>query len=144
MYHYTESGLNNVWLENGFTAHKTPYGKAVSIKDADGLHRMIAVQLVKHKPRLSGGEFRFIRKELDMSQAALAGVFGKDVQSVARWEKSGRVPRMAERFLRAIYLETVDGNEGIIAWVQRLNDIDQKNHERMLFEKSGEKWRLRA
>ncbi|TNV91537.1 transcriptional regulator, partial [Xylella fastidiosa] len=23
MYHYTESGLGNVWLHNGFTVHKT-------------------------------------------------------------------------------------------------------------------------
>jgi hypothetical protein len=36
MYHYTESGLDNVWLANGYTVIETPYGKGVSVRDADG------------------------------------------------------------------------------------------------------------
>lgn len=140
MYHYTESGLNNVWLVNGFTYHKTPYGKGASFHDLDGLHRLISDELVMRKPRLSGGEFRFVRKMLDMSQSGLASIIGKDAQSVARWEKQGRVPKMAERFLRAIYREHMDGNEKIIDWVKRLNEIDQHNNVKMLFEQEGCNW----
>jgi hypothetical protein len=40
MYHYTESGLRNVWLENGVTRRKTAYGVATSIQDVDGLHKV--------------------------------------------------------------------------------------------------------
>lgn len=32
MHHYTESGLQNVWLENGYHVRKTPYGDAVGSK----------------------------------------------------------------------------------------------------------------
>lgn len=144
MYHYTECGLNNVWLLDGFTVQKTPYGKAIAIDHADGLHRAIALRLVNNKPRWSGGEFRFVRKELDMSQAALALILGKDAQSVARWEKSGRVPKMADRLLRVIYQEHAGGNQKVIELVKRLNELDQQHHERMLFEVEGKNWRLRA
>ena len=144
MYHYTECGLNNVWLVNGFKDHETPYGKGVAIEDADGLHQVIALGLVNHKPWLSGGEFRFLRKELDLSQAALARVLGNDVQSVARWEKSGRVPKMAERFLRALYREHVEGNARIREIVDRLNEMDQKVQKKMILEETERGWQARA
>lgn len=144
MYHYTECGLNNVWLVNGFKDHETPYGKGVAIEDADGLHRVIALGLVNHKPRLSGGEFRFLRKELDLSQAALARVLGNDEQSVARWEKSGRVPKMGERFLRALYREHAEGNARIREIVDRLNDMDQKAQKKMILEETERGWQARA
>lgn len=142
-YHYTECGLANVWLVNGFREETTPYGKAVAIDDMGGLHAAIAQFLVRQKPRWSGGEFRFIRKELDMSQLSLATVFGKDVQTIARWEKSGRVPRMADRFMRVLYQEAADGNEKIVDLVKRLNDTDQQEQQKMLFE-SQRGWQMRA
>jgi DNA-binding transcriptional regulator YiaG len=144
MYHYTESGLNNVWLLNGYITHNTPYGKGVAIEHADDLHRVIALSLVNHKPRLSGGEFRFIRKELDMSQAALAHILGNDSQSIARWEKKGRVPRMAERFLRALYREHAQGNAGIRELVERLNQMAQKVEKRLVLEETPKGWEARA
>ncbi|MEE9217088.1 MAG: hypothetical protein V3U32_06585 [Anaerolineales bacterium] len=144
MYHYTECGLNNVWLVNGFKDHETRYGKGVAIVDADGLYRVIALGLVNHKPRLSGGEFRFLRNELDLSQAALARVLGNDMQSVARWEKCGRVPKMAERFLRALYREHVEGNARIREIVDRLNEMDQRAQEKMILEETKRGWQARA
>ena len=38
-YRYTESGLTNVWLANGYTIRKTKYGEGVSVQDVDGLTR---------------------------------------------------------------------------------------------------------
>jgi DNA-binding transcriptional regulator YiaG len=141
MYHYTESGLNNVWLRNGFRPVETPYGKGIVIDNVPGLHRAIAQRLLKDKPHWSGAEFRFIRKELDMSQAALANIFGKDVQSIARWEKRGRVPKMADRFMRMLYREHTDGNEKITEIIGRLNDMDQQQHQKMLFSDQSGKWK---
>ncbi len=34
-YQYTDSGLKNVWLVNGFTKKQTPYGEAVGIDNLD-------------------------------------------------------------------------------------------------------------
>jgi DNA-binding transcriptional regulator YiaG len=76
-YHYTQCGLNNVYLQNGYDLLETPYGSGVAIHDVDGLHKAIAMALVdKHAP-LTGGEFRFIRIELNLSQKALGEYLGK-------------------------------------------------------------------
>lgn len=144
MYHYTECGLPNVWLVNGFTPRPTPYGEGMEIENVEGLHRAIGTRLVHQKPYLTGCEFRFLRKELDLSQSALAGYFGNDAQSVALWEKRGRVPKWADRFLRAIYREHMEGNAHIREIVARLNDLDRQEHERQLFEETPEGWRAAA
>ena len=144
MYQYTDCGLDNVWLINGYKAWGTPYGEATAVESADQLHRAIALFLVNRKPRLSGGEFRFIRRELYLSQAELAQILGNDAQSVARWEKSGRIPRMAERFLRALYREHAEGNAGIRELVARLSDERREGKERLVFEDTEIGWQARA
>jgi putative transcriptional regulator len=64
-YHYTESGLDNVWLLDGVEHHETPYGPATSIRDIDELHRAIGISITKSE-RMTGAEFRFLRTELDL------------------------------------------------------------------------------
>jgi DNA-binding transcriptional regulator YiaG len=140
MYHYTESGLNYVWLANGYRLHMTPHGKGVAIDDVEGLNRCIAKHIIHNRPYMSGAEFRFLRKELDMSQATLSAAIGKDVQSVARWEKHGRVPKMADRFLRIIFQSYTNGNEEVKDLVERLNDLDQQTYERMQLTRTRSNW----
>jgi hypothetical protein len=41
MYHYTECGLKNVWLTNGYQVCEFDGEKAVSITDAEQLHEVI-------------------------------------------------------------------------------------------------------
>jgi putative transcriptional regulator len=48
MYHYTECGLDNVWLTNGFTKKQTAYGEAVAIAHADALHKLLAEDLINN------------------------------------------------------------------------------------------------
>ena len=45
-HHYVNSGLDYVYLANGFTVHDTPYGSGVAIENADGLHHAIAVAII--------------------------------------------------------------------------------------------------
>jgi putative transcriptional regulator len=111
-YHYTESGLDNVWLDNGVIVENDPdYGEVYAIQDLDGLHRIIGNDLI-HLPRsLKGAEFRFLRRELDLSQKALAGLIGSNEQSVAKWEKARDKSignRVADRLLRLLYAESID------------------------------------
>lgn len=148
MYHYKGASLRNVWLTNGYEVRKTAYGKAVSIQDVEGLHRALALLLITTKPRLSGGEFRFLRKELDMSQAKLGEWMGVEAQTVALWEKTGRVPKGGDRFIRAIYREIAEGNAHIVDLVNRLNEMDRLTHEkkeqRLVFEETSEGWKAAA
>jgi DNA-binding transcriptional regulator YiaG len=143
MYHYTEAGLQNVWLENGYHVKKTKYGEAVSIEDAEGLHRAIGRRLAE-KRYLTGAEFRFLRKELDLSQRRVADLVGTSEQTVALWEKRGEVPKTADRIFRAIYLETVNGNVKIKEFIEGVADLDRKVEEKMIFQDTEEGWLPKA
>jgi len=140
MYHYTECGLPNIWLANGYRTIETAFGKAAQIAHVDSLHRAISLSLVRSKPRLTGSEFRFLRTELDLSQARLASYFGYDAQSVALWEKKGKVPKWADRFLRALYREVAEGNAHLQEIIDRLNDLDQQAFARQEFEERDGAW----
>jgi DNA-binding transcriptional regulator YiaG len=143
MYHYTEIGLQNVWLENGYNVRKTSYGDAVSIDDADGLHRAIGRKLAQ-KSHLTGAEFRFLRKELDLSQHRLADMIGTTEQTVALWEKRGKIPKTADRMFRALYLETIDGNVKLKELIERIADLDRKSEDKMIFQDTECGWLPKA
>lgn len=144
MYHYTECGLKNIWLVNGYHQLDTPYGRATSIEDLAGLHSVIVDILVNRKPTLTGAEFRFLRKELGLSQARLADLLGNNSQSVAVWEKTGRIPKWADRLIRIICREKCDGNVTVIEFIDRLNDLDQRHDRKQLFEESSKGWMPKA
>lgn len=120
MYHYTESGLQNVWLKSGFKIHRTEYGRGVSIQDVKGLHRVIGKALAC-RPRLSGAELRFLRKEMGLSQGGLAAFLGTSEQNISLWERRGRIPKASDRLLKLVYLEKINGNVKV---AQRNNAAD--------------------
>ena len=144
MIEYTGCGLPNIYLSNGYTENETPYGKSVSIDDVVGLHRAIGMEIVNKEPTLSGPEFRFLRKELQLSQDKLGGLLGRDSQSIALWEKEkSELPKMADMLLRAIYSETLNGNVKIISMIERLNELDriERDERRFEFRETEEGWR---
>ena len=131
MYHYTEGGLRNVWLANGYRVKKTPFGDAVAIEYGDELEAELCRALSRKPAPLTGGELRYLRLSgFKLSQAALAHMLGCDVQSLARWEKS-RPPRGADRLVRLLYAAHEDGNEPICAAVGRLQAIERARHTRI-------------
>jgi hypothetical protein len=67
-YHYTECGLSNIFLLNGYNFIETPRGKAISINDLNGLHNAIGLWLTTSKKNLSDEEIRFLNDELLLSQ----------------------------------------------------------------------------
>jgi DNA-binding transcriptional regulator YiaG len=147
MYHYTESGLRNIWLANGYKVHKTAHGDGVSFGDLEGLHREIGRWLCAYRPRLTGAEFRFLRHELDLSQAALASLLGNDAQSVALWEKSKvRVPAWADRVLRALYREHTEGNVKIRSLIEAVAELEAQapGAQRLEARETRKGWKLKA
>ena len=143
MYHYTESALPNVWLSNGFTVRKYDDGEAVAIADVEGLHAAIGRSL-SAKGYLSDKEFRFLRKELGLSQNRFAGWIGLIEDMVSKWERLGRMPKMAAWFMQSIYLEKLDGNVKITEMVERLASLDRENHSKVVFEDTHLGWREAA
>ena len=59
-YHYTECGLDNVYLANGYEMKETPSGRLVSIHNIHDLHHAIGKALVFKPGVLIGSEIRFI------------------------------------------------------------------------------------
>ena len=144
MIEYTGCGLPNIFLTNGYREVGTPYGTTVSIDDVEGLHQAIGREIVNKEPALSGPEFRFLRKELELSQDKLGGLLGRDAQSIALWEKEKtELPRMADMLLRAIYTENLNGNVQIKSMIERLNELDriERDERRFRFTETEEGWR---
>ena len=54
-FHYTKSGLDDVWLANGYRVEMTEYGEGVAIDRAHELHQVIARAIVDSARPSSGG-----------------------------------------------------------------------------------------
>ena len=143
MYHYTDGGLKNVWLQNGFEVRKTPYGKGVAIHDIDGLTTAICMALTDKSSSLTGVEFRYIRSgAMLLSQAGLAAMMGVDAQTVARWEKHGRLPKWADKLIRVLFLAHADGNQAISSVMARINTVERLIHQNIVVREVRNKgWR---
>jgi putative transcriptional regulator len=87
-YRYRACGLDDVYLLNGYELVETSYGKGVQIESIEALHKVIATHLVMTPKSLSSKDFRFLRKQLNLTQKELADLMKVDVQTVARYEKA--------------------------------------------------------
>ncbi|MEN9888670.1 MAG: hypothetical protein RL559_707 [Pseudomonadota bacterium] len=125
MYHYTDAGLRNVWLANGYKVQKTPYGEAVAIDDLQGLTDAICLALSKKPSKLTGAEFRYLRNGLMLSQPSLGQMLGVSGQAVAIWEKTGKVPKMADAMIRLICTAHINGHEQVKNIVTVLNESER-------------------
>lgn len=143
MFKYTGAGLDNVYLMNGYTVHEYGDEEAVSIDDAQDLHRAIASSLVHKTSELTGREFRFLRIEMDLTQFRLARMLGVSDQAVANWEKevTSSVPPAAERLMRLCARERLLNENGKLAIIlEELAELDNKQMERMCFEETHGVW----
>jgi DNA-binding transcriptional regulator YiaG len=107
-YHYKACGLDDVYLENGFTFEPIDGELAISIQNIDGLHQAIAMHIALLDRAIKPREFRFLRKAMDFSQEHLAQQLAVDVQTVARYEKDQTaIPAPTDLMLRMIYVLSV-------------------------------------
>lgn len=145
--HYTESGLDNIYLKNGFSQEIIDGETYTTVKDIDGLHKAIGLHIVLSRKAPSGNELRFLRNELGMSQADLARVLGISDQSVARWEKGRYEANGAAVFsLRIIYLlsfvppsERESIMESILDRLKRLSEMDETDDD-IVMTYYADKW----
>jgi putative transcriptional regulator len=142
MYHYTDGGLRNVWLANGYEIKKTPYGEGVTFHNLDGLTESICIALTKKAGLLTGAEFRYIRSAgMLLSQPSLGKLMGIDGQSVARWEKTSKVPRWADKLVRLLYTAQAEGNEPIAKAVERIKTVERLVKQRIVVKESRGRWK---
>ncbi len=142
MYHYTDGGLRNVWLANGYAIKQTPHGEGVAIADVDGLTKAICLALTQKSGVVTGVEFRHIRSAgMLLSQPALGKLMGIDGQSIARWEKSGKVPLWANKLLRLLFLAHANGNEPIHQAVERIQTVERLVKQRIVVHAHKGHWK---
>lgn len=101
MYHYTDGGLRNVWLANGYEIKKTPYGEGVAFHNLDGLTRSICRALIRQASLLTDPEFRYIRSaDMLLSQPTLDKLMGSTVSRVPFWnnQQGAALGRQAPAF----------------------------------------------
>ena len=141
-YHYTGCGLDFVYLANGFKTHKTPDGEGVSIEDADGLHKVIAREIVTSPQRLRGQEVRFLRGAMDLSQEGLAKIMRTTRGTIARYEGAATkpMPGQAEAALRMFVALKLCGHEIAEQIVDLLQEIDELKHGDIAFSETPHGW----
>jgi putative transcriptional regulator len=145
-YHYTESGLGNIYLENGYRIHKTPYGEGVSIQNTEGLHKAIGRWLILLPKPINGAELRFLRLEMDTTQRDLAAILGTMEQTLRLWEKhrDKAMPGSADRLLRTLYAEYIGGDGSVRRMLERLVELDQLDGAEALFRETNNRWKQQA
>ena len=148
MYHYTESGLPNVFLRGGYDVHDTEFGEATSIHNLEGLHKAIGLDIVQKAPVLTGDEVRFLRKEMDLTQTSLAGIIQVSEDSVRGWENGrSNIPPPAAALLRLIYIDKVNGEPDVCEILEDINRLDREMAEdqrQMNFEETDGGWQIAA
>jgi putative transcriptional regulator len=127
VYHYTDSGLDNIYLVNGYSRHKTAYGEGVAIEHTEALHTAIGRWLVSLPKPLNGAELRFLRLEMELTQRHLAGIINAKEQTLRLWEKyrTKAIPGSADRLVRALYLEYIGGDGRISRMLEHLAELDE-------------------
>lgn len=139
LFHYTACGLDNVYLKGGFVLSAD--GMSYAIERLEELHDCVSMALIKGTHDLNGREFRFLRKELCLTQAQVAKLMGVDAQTVARWENGKNKSPIADRLIRTLYMSIKHPEDGknIDTVLNDISDLDIKEHREWLFEQNT-KW----
>lgn len=143
-FHYRRSGLDNIYLINGFEKEVIDGEEYVTVLDVDGLHEAIGIHLVTTRKTLAPTEIRFLRRTLDLTQAEMGRLIGQSDQQIARWEKGeNNISGPADRLLRLMFLYTLaecEEEQEPIEFLSKLDDLDSYPEEKVAFCNNGEDW----
>lgn len=145
-YHYTESGLDYIYLKNGFRFVSGNRGDAIIIENIDGLHDAIGRLLVNERKNLTGEEIRFLRHELEMSQSTLSVLLGVEEQTLARWERgdTDEPNPIGVRMIKKIYSEKFGEDEKITDLLYRLAELEDRIDQHLEMEETEGDWKEAA
>jgi DNA-binding transcriptional regulator YiaG len=147
MLQYKGCGLSNVYLLNGYERQITNSGTEVlHIEDIEGLHRTIALSMVVNPVDIDGAQFRFLRKEIGMSQRFVAEGLGVQEQTVSLWERGEHpLPQYASVFICALIHEYLLGQPAMRSVIDRAREADKAEARRLLVSRSDQgEWQAAA
>ncbi|NOX34392.1 MAG: helix-turn-helix domain-containing protein [Deltaproteobacteria bacterium] len=104
LYHYIESGLDNVWLGD-VSVYRCECGEYfASIPAIIELNLVIALYLIKKKTFLKGREIKYLRKNAGLNAKAFAEYIGIDKSTLSRWENNKQIiDKSNDRMIRLFY-----------------------------------------
>lgn len=153
-YHYTFSGLPNVYL-SGITIYRCPDCPTVcpSIPRIEELHRVIAQALAEKPGRLQGSEIRFLRKNIGIPAKMIARILGLTPETYSRVEneKNPGLGKAEEKLFRLMAKDDTGGGsirEAILGLAECLEREDRRKTKvsairTFKLARSGE-WRAEA
>jgi len=114
-YHYTESGLNNIWLE-GVTVYSCPNCEVDSadIPDLEGLHNLIAKDIILTPLPMTGAELRFLRKETKLKLKDFAERLAVDPKTINNWEASDHLNKQTDVTIRVLVIAALWRGEDLL------------------------------
>ncbi len=145
--HYTDCGLDNIYLSNGFEYECHDGEKYLTIHNLDGLHEAIGLHIVLEKKAPNGKEIRFLRTEMGLSQHELGAKLGVSDQSVARWEKGHTdIPGTAVFAFKVLYIFSLipdeQRNDILSEFIHALDDLARSDEvgDQIRLVYTNEKW----
>lgn len=106
-YRYDECGLDNVVLKGLRVLVDDDGEDVVTIPNVGLLHHVLMMEIAAKESGMQPNELRFVRTEFGLTQAELAALVGRDVQTIGRWERGEHpIDKAAEIVIRAKVLET--------------------------------------
>ena len=110
-FHYTACGLDNVYIEGLSEVVDHAGNSTITIAGINQLHKVICEGIVCHSNSMNGDELRFLRSEMGMTQAELAGFLHCAPLTVGRWERGeGEIGGSNEALIRMLAIEKLSLN----------------------------------
>lgn len=148
MYQYAECGLPYIYLAGGYRLEDGPYGETLAVEDVDALHRAITRWIVENLDRLRGREVRFLRLEMDRTQAELAADLAVTEQTVSLWERQPdkAIPKPSDRLLRLLAEAWLDDHQSIAGAFSRVRQASGRHGsaEQQSFQRVASRWQAAA
>lgn len=105
-YHYTESGLPNVYLVNVEVYRcENCQNEIASIPRPGQLHTLLVKMLLAKQGVMTGDELRFIRKALKMTPKDFADLFTVDPQTIMDWQNAKTLARQNDTLVRFVVVK---------------------------------------
>lgn len=115
----------------------------VAIPHVEELNRALAVDMAQRPARLSGGQVRFLRKQLGWSGVDFARRVGVTPETVSRWESGTKhMSRPAELLLRLMTLQMRPVDSYPLP--EELHDSGRRSARRVRARPSRGAWELTA